>query len=68
MSKKPVAMIFGVSGQDGAYLAHLLLSKGYEVHGVSRDVDGTSFGRLLRLGIKDKVKLHSGIWASFAVS
>jgi len=35
MSKK-VALITGVTGQDGAYLAHLLLNKGYEVHGVKR--------------------------------
>jgi GDPmannose 4,6-dehydratase len=65
MSKKPVAMIFGISGQDGAYLAHLLLSKGYDVHGVSRDADGTSFRRLSRLGIRDKVKLHSGDLGEF---
>ena len=34
MKKK--ALIFGVTGQDGAYLSKLLLSKGYEVHGVVR--------------------------------
>ncbi len=34
MSK--VALITGVTGQDGAYLAELLLEKGYEVHGVKR--------------------------------
>lgn len=31
------ALIFGVTGQDGSYLAELLLAKGYEVHGVKRD-------------------------------
>jgi GDPmannose 4,6-dehydratase len=36
MSTKKVALITGVTGQDGAYLAELLLSKGYEVHGVKR--------------------------------
>ena len=53
------ALICGVSGQDGAYLAQLLISKGYEVHGTSRDVSGRTFGGLLSLGISDKVKLHS---------
>lgn len=36
MSKKKVALITGVTGQDGAYLAELLLNKGYEVHGIKR--------------------------------
>lgn len=36
MSSKKVALITGVTGQDGAYLAELLLSKGYEVHGIKR--------------------------------
>ena len=33
---KRVALITGVTGQDGAYLAELLLNKGYEVHGIKR--------------------------------
>jgi len=33
---KKVALIFGITGQDGSYLAELLLDKGYEVHGVRR--------------------------------
>jgi GDPmannose 4,6-dehydratase len=53
------ALICGVSGQDGAYLAQLLVAKGYEVHGTSRDVSARSFGGLLALGISDKVNLHS---------
>ncbi|PKH88000.1 GDP-mannose 4,6-dehydratase [Colwellia sp. Bg11-28] len=36
MSKKKVALITGVTGQDGSYLAELLLEKGYEVHGIKR--------------------------------
>lgn len=59
------ALIFGVSGQDGAYLAHLLLTKGYDVHGVSRDVNHTPFDRLSRLGIRDRVKLHSAKLTNF---
>jgi len=53
------ALICGVSGQDGAYLAQLLLGKGYEVHGTSRDVSARNFGGLISLGISEKVKLHS---------
>ena len=34
--KKKIALIFGVTGQDGAYLSKFLLKKGYEVHGVKR--------------------------------
>ena len=53
------ALICGVSGQDGAYLAQLLVAKAYEVHGTSRDVSGRTFGGLLSLGVSNKVKLHS---------
>lgn len=49
------ALICGVSGQDGAYLARLLLEKGYEVYGASRDAQMSSFGNLHKLGIYDKV-------------
>ena len=57
MSK--VALIFGISGQDGAYLSKLLLSKGYEVHGTSRDAEIASFSSLKRLGIENKITFHS---------
>lgn len=53
------ALICGVSGQDGAYLAKLLLDKGYEVYGGSRDAQMSSFGNLLKLEIKDKIQLIS---------
>src|SRR5512140_307514 len=53
------ALIFGVSGQDGSYLSKLLLEKGYEVHGTSRDAQLTRFDGLHRLGVFDRVKLHS---------
>jgi GDPmannose 4,6-dehydratase len=52
-------LICGVGGQDGAYLAKLLLDKGYEVWGTSRDAQTAGFGNLVKLGIKDKVKLLS---------
>jgi GDPmannose 4,6-dehydratase len=53
------ALICGISGQDGAYLAHLLLSKGYDVHGTSRDAQMSTFSNLQRLGILGKVQLVS---------
>ncbi|MDH3979606.1 MAG: GDP-mannose 4,6-dehydratase [Gammaproteobacteria bacterium] len=53
------ALIYGVSGQDGALLAKLLLDKGYEVVGASRDAQVNSFANLSRLGIQDKVTLTS---------
>ncbi|MBD2484140.1 GDP-mannose 4,6-dehydratase [Planktothrix sp. FACHB-1365] len=53
------ALICGVSGQDGAYLADLLLKKGYSVYGTSRDAQMSSFNNLSRLGIREKIKLES---------
>jgi GDPmannose 4,6-dehydratase len=53
------ALIFGISGQDGAYLAELLLGKGYHVVGTSRDAQVSSFSSLTRLGIRDRVDLDS---------
>jgi len=53
------ALICGVSGQDGSYLAKLLLSKGYEVWGSSRDAELNSFHNLHRLGIHGAVQLIS---------
>ena len=54
-----VALIAGVTGQDGAYLARLLLGKGYVVHGTSRDAALARLDGLTALGISDKVTLHS---------
>ena len=53
------ALICGISGQDGAYLTQLLLSKGYEVYGTSRDVQMSSFSNLAKLGIKEQVRFES---------
>ena len=53
------ALICGVSGQDGAYLARHLLSKGYEVYGTSRDAQMSSFRNLRRVGVEGKVHLES---------
>ena len=57
MQKK--AIIFGVSGQDGAYLSKLLLEKGYSVVGTSRDAQKTPLHNLLALNIKDDIVLES---------
>lgn len=51
------ALICGVAGQDGTYLANLLLSKNYEVYGTSRDSQGSLFGNLKKIGIYEKIKL-----------
>lgn len=53
------ALIIGISGQDGAYLAQLLLEKGYKVYGTSRDAQMASFENLHKLGIRDKVEVQS---------
>jgi GDPmannose 4,6-dehydratase len=53
------ALICGVGGQDGAYLAQLLLRKGYEVWGSSRDAQVTDFRNLRRLGQAGQVQLCS---------
>lgn len=53
------ALICGISGQDGAFLAKLLLTRGYTVCGTSRDAQMSSFTNLVKLGIRDQVKLES---------
>ena len=64
MSQK-VALICGVSGQDGSYLAELLLGKGYSVFGTSRDVQGSGFANLRQLGIKEQVQYISMVPEDF---
>jgi len=53
------ALISGISGQDGAYLAKLLLDKGYQVFGTARDAQMASFRNLEMLGIRQQVTLLS---------
>lgn len=53
------ALICGISGQDGAYLTQLLLEKGYDVVGTSRDAHTSSFSSLRKLGLLDKIRLTS---------
>jgi len=53
------ALICGIGGQDGAYLTKLLLEKGYEVVGTSRDAIAASFGSLRQLGLLNQVQTVS---------
>ncbi len=53
-----VAIITGITGQDGAYLAQLLLDKNYTVYGAYRRTASTNFWRSEDLGIKDHPNLH----------
>lgn len=54
------AIITGITGQDGSYIAELLLEKGYEVHGVENPSHGKDVHRLWRIaGIIDKLHLHT---------
>ncbi len=53
------ALICGISGQDGAYLAKFLCDQGYQVVGTSRDAQMSSFSNLKKLGIKEQIKLVS---------
>ncbi len=58
----PRALITGITGQDGAYLAAFLLGKGYEVHGLlRRSASADLIGERLRwLGVLDRVEMHDG--------
>jgi len=59
MKTNRTALICGVSGQDGSYLARLLLEKGYTVYGGARDAQGSTFRNLHRLGIYEDIRLLS---------
>ena len=67
--KRNVALITGITGQDGSFLAEFLLDKGYEVHGIIRRSSSFNTGRIEHLYIDDliedmhknrKVRLHYG--------
>ena len=65
VEKSKRALIFGGSGQDGAYLSRLLLDKGYEVHGTSRNAGPASYPDLEKLGIGGRVTVHSAAPTDF---
>ena len=58
--RKKKALIFGISGQDGAYLSHFLLSKKYDVIGTTRNKSKKNLFRLHKLQIKHKIKILKG--------
>ena len=58
MTDRPSALITGVTGQDGSYLAELLLEKGYDVHGMVRRASTEKFDRIEH--IRDRITLHQG--------
>lgn len=57
MNKK--ALIIGITGQDGSYLADFLLDKGYQVVGTSRDASLSSFSNLIHLRVRERVQVES---------
>jgi GDPmannose 4,6-dehydratase len=57
---KKVALIWGVSGQDGSYLAEILLEKGYEVHGVKRRSSSYNTARVDHIYSNKNFKMHYG--------
>jgi len=58
MKKKKIkSLIFGISGQDGSYLGHFLINKGYDVYGTTRNSSKNNLKNLVRLGILKKVKI-----------
>lgn len=56
---RPTALIIGATGQDGAYLTQLLLTKGYRVVGTSRDAQACDQSRLRRLQVDADVEIIS---------
>ena len=57
---KKIALITGITGQDGSYLAEFLLEKGYEVHGMVRRASISNTGRIDHLLNKKLIKIHDG--------
>ena len=58
MSERRAVLITGITGQDGSYLAELLLENGYEVHGMVRRASTEKFDRIEQL--RDRITLHQG--------
>ena len=54
------ALITGITGQDGSYLAEFLLEKGYEVHGITRRTSISNTSRIDHLIEKKSITLHDG--------
>ena len=63
--KKKIALICGISGQDGSLLANFLIKKRYKVIGTSRDAEAGNFNNLEALGIKKNIKFLSMNYEDF---
>jgi|EP00670_Eutreptiella_braarudii_P001770 GDPmannose 4,6-dehydratase len=59
-ARRKVALITGITGQDGSYLAEFLLEKGYTVHGIIRRSSSFNTGRIEHLYYNKNMKLHYG--------
>ena len=57
---KKIALITGITGQDGSYLAEFLLEKGYEVHGIVRRASISNTARIDHLLAKNAIRIHDG--------
>ena len=62
MTSLKTAVVTGITGQDGAYLAQLLLEKGYSVYGTYRRTSSVNFWRIEELGIERPSR--TCIWSS----
>ena len=60
MNKIKKALITGITGQDGSYLAEFLLEKGYEVHGMVRRASTSNTSRIDHLIAENSITLHDG--------
>ena len=61
MKYKKTAIIFGITGQDGAYLSHFLLQKGYRVIGTTRNKSIRNLHRLKKLKVFKRITLLKGV-------
>lgn len=60
---KKVALISGITGQDGSFLAELLIDKGYEVHGILRRSSSFNTGRIEHLYLDEWVRdMKKTVW------
>tara|TARA_B100000475_G_C14898780_1_gene273698 strand:- start:273 stop:695 length:423 start_codon:yes stop_codon:yes gene_type:complete len=55
--KKKIALIFGITGQDGSYLAKFLIKKNYKIIGITRNLNKKNLFRLQKLNIEKKIKI-----------
>ena len=60
--KKKIALIFGITGQDGAYLAEFLIKKGYLVHGVKRRSSSFNTGRIDNANFQSPTSSNYSYW------